>query len=386
MGKHTLPLLSLLLLLPATAKAGHSIVSVDADVIDGYLVTDMVIQEGTNSVNRFTLHWVKKIGTPTQASFLALPPLAATFETYTFEENGDLGGSFAGILAAEGIEVWGYTPREANLVAGQCETMAVDCSVVGQWGLDSTVNDAMFVAAFAKLLHPFKPLVPGGLSYGSAMAIAMADRHPNLFAGLALWEVAMWSEDEDILATNSAFCADLDAALGLGVVYDATVQQQKGLAALAAGDPMFHQILVSLLDSSPPSPVTSAVPNFSLVRGDVLGNEFIYGTDARVIGNILGTFMDYTSVRKLRDLNCSLGGEDDFVSNLGEYDNPVLLLESGRGFGPWMGDQVDLMGTAPGDVTVYFEDDYGHVDLYMDPNHADLVENRIIDWIETEVL
>lgn len=387
MQKHLHALTAFLLLIPASASASdHSIVSFDADVVDGYLLTDVVFQEGSNTANRFTMHWVKKIGTPTKASFLALPPLAATFETYTFDENGEFENSFAGILAGEGIEVWGYTPREANLVAGQCESMMVDCSVVWEWGLDSAVDDALIITAFMKLVHPFKKIVPGGLSYGSAMAIAMADRHPDLFGGLALWELAMWSDDPTIIATNAAFCAQLDGALAAGVVYDTSTQQQKGLAAAAQVDPMLHQVLVSLLDAPPPSPVSGGIPNFSLVRGDVVGNEFIYGTDERVIGNILGTFMDYTSIRKLRDLNCSLSGDGEFISNLDSYHKPVLMLESGRGFGPYMGDQVDLMGTAPGDVEVHLEPDYGHVDLYMDPNHRDLVEDVIIAWIENEIL
>ncbi len=376
-----------LILLPQTALAGdHEIVSIEFDVVDGYSTQTAVVQEGDDERNRFTMHRVRKIGEPTQAIFLALPPLAATFATYTFEESGDLSQSFAGLLAAEGIEVWGYTPREANLVAGQCETMAVDCSIVGDWGLESAVDDALFITDVIKVTRPGKKIVPGGLSYGSAMAVAMANQRPHAFGGLALWEVAMWSDDEDVVETNETFCTALDAQLALGVVYDATVQQQKGLAALAQVDPMFHQILVGLLDSPPPSPVTSAVPNFSLVRGDVIANEFLYGTDERVLGNILGTFMDYTSNRKLRDLNCSLGGEDEFVDNLDAYHKPVLLLESGRGFGPWMDAQVDLMGTNPSHVEEHFTADYGHVDLYMDPDHADLVENVIIDWVINEVI
>lgn len=382
MLKYTLPLL--VLLLPTSASAARHIVDIDVDIEDGFLLTDIVVQDGQNAVNRFTMHGVKKLGTPTQANFLALPPLAATFETYTFDENDELANSFAGRLATAGIEVWGLTPREANLVAGQCETMAVDCSVVGEWGLESTVNDALFVAALVKITHPFKKLVPGGLSYGSAMALSMIDRHPNLFGGIALWEVAMYSEDPAIVATNDAFCTQLDGMLGLGIVYDTSTQQQKGLAAAAQVDPFFHQILVGLLDSPPPSPVTTAVPNFSLVRGDVFGNEFIYGTDERVLGNILGTFMDYTSIRKMRDVSCALGGDDEFTSHLDAFSKPVLVLGSGRGFGPWMGDQVDLMGS--NNVETYLEEDYGHVDMYMDPNHEDLVENRIVSWITNEVI
>jgi hypothetical protein len=385
--KHTITLSLAVSLLPHVAHAGdHQVVSFNNDSIDGYTVQTAVVQDGDNSLNRFTMHRVKKEGVPTQAVFLALPPLAATFATYTFDENNDLSQSFAGILAAEGIEVWGYSPREANLVAGQCETMAVDCSIVEEWGLESSVDDALFITNVIKVTRPNKKIIPGGLSYGSVMAVAMADRRPHAFGGVALWESALWTDDEDVAATNAAFCDALDAQLALGVVYDSSTQQQKGLAFLAQTDPVFHQILVGLLDTPPPSPVTTAVPNFSLVRGDVLTNQFLYGSDARVLGNILSTFMDYTSVRKMRDVSCSLGGDDEFVSNLDAYHKPVLMLKSGRGFGPWMDAQVDLMGTHSSKIEDHFTADYGHVDLYMDPDHADLVEDVVVDWVFAEVL
>lgn len=382
----TTPLTLAVILLPSTAFAGHHFVSLDLDVTDGYSVQTVVVQEGSDPRDRFTMHRVRKLGEPTRAVFLALPPLAATFATYTFEETGDLSQSFAGLLAAEGIEVWGYSPREANLVAGQCETMAVDCSIIGEWGLESAVDDALFITDVIKVTRPWKKIVPGGLSYGSAMAVAMANRRPNAFGGLALWDVATWSDDEGVIATNEGFCDALDAQLAVEGFYDTSTQQQKGLAFLAQSDPMLHQLLVTGLDAPPPSPVTNAVPNFSLVRGDALANEFLYGSDERVIGNILGTFMDYTSVRKARDLNCSLAGEEEFVDELDEYHKPVLLLGSGRGFGPWMGAQVDLMGTSPSDVEVHLSEDYGHVDMYMSPDHADLVESVVIDWMTDQVL
>jgi pimeloyl-ACP methyl ester carboxylesterase len=376
-----------LLLLPTAANAGpRYLVSLSNETLDGYSVQTAVVQEGFDPRDRFTMHRVRKLGEPTRAVFLALPPLAATFATYTFEETGDLSQSFAGLLAAEGIEVWGYSPREANLVAGQCETMAVDCSIIGEWGLESAVDDALFITDVIKVTRPWKKIVAGGLSYGSAMAVAMANRRPNAFGGLALWDVATWSDDEDVIMTNEGFCDALDAQLAADGVYDISTQQQKGLAFLAQSDPMLHQLLVSLLDAPPLSPVTHAVPNFSLIRGDALANEFLYGSDERVIGNILGTFMDYTSVRKARDLNCSLAGEEEFVDELGAYHKPVLLLGGGRGFGPWMGAQVDLMGTSPSDVEVHIIEDYGHVDTYMSPDHADLVESVVIDWVTDQVL
>lgn len=375
-----------LLCTDAHAWWGRHIVSIDIEVNDGYVQTDTVVQDGCDSIDRFTMHRVKKIGEPTRAVFLALPPLAATFATYTFDEDGDLSSSFAGRLASEGIEVWGYTPREAGISAGQCEGLVVDCSAIGDWGLGSSVDDALYIVDRIKDRHPWKKVIPGGLSYGSAMAIAMVDRRPHSFGGLALWESAMWSDDDDVIQTNAAICDSLDVMLGSGIVYDTSTQQQKTLVALAQVDPAFHQLVIALLDAPPPSPVTSVVPNFSLVRGDVIADAFLYGSEERVFGNISSTFMDYTSIRKIRDANCSLGGDDEFVDNLAAYDEPVLLLESGRGMGPWMMDQVNLTSTNPFHVEEHYTPDYGHVDLYMDPNHDDLVEDVIIGWINDEVL
>jgi hypothetical protein len=93
---------------------------------------------------------------------------------------------------------------------------------MADWGLDTAVDDAMFVRDLVRRAHPAKRAVIGGFSGGSSKAIAAVDRDPRSFDGLLMWEGTLYTSDPAIRARNAAFCQQDDARLAAGVFFDAS--------------------------------------------------------------------------------------------------------------------------------------------------------------------
>src|SRR5690349_10503480 len=83
-------------------------------------------------------------------------------------------------------------------------------------------DEALNVHKIVTFFHPLQQPVIGGFSGGSSAAMATIDRHPNLFAGLFMWEGTLYTPDPAIRARNAAFCANDEAQLAAGVVVDPT--------------------------------------------------------------------------------------------------------------------------------------------------------------------
>jgi hypothetical protein len=57
----------------------------------------------------------------------------------------------------------------------------------------------------------------------------------------------------------------------------------------------------------------------------------------------------------------------------------VLAIGGGRGFGAFMDHQLSLFGSA--DVTFLLTPEFGHIDHFMTPDHRELVERPVFDWL-----
>src|SRR6186713_1819481 len=90
-------------------------------------------------------------------------------------------------------------------------------------------------------------------------------------------------------------------------------------------------------------------------------------------------FVDYTTTRSLRDLNCGLAGETTFTNNLGSFTGPVIMFAGGHGFGSAMTDTAQLMSSAT--ITMNSRADYGHVDYMFSTNHLQELEHPIFNWL-----
>ena len=62
-----------------------------------------------------------------------------------------------------------------------------------------------------------------------------------------------------------------------------------------------------------------------------------------------------------------------------DFTAPVYAIGSGHGFGAWMGDNLDLLGSA--DVTWSYQPDFAHGDGFATPDHRRLVEQPLAEWL-----
>ena len=152
--------------------------------------TVSTVQVGGNPLNRFLMTRVRK-NIPDQdlkGAVVLLPPLASGFQNYEVGDGGDYERSFAGFLAKRNYDVWGYSQRTQGIAAGSCESGAVDCSVMADWGLQTILDDVAFIRQQIEVVHPGKKPVVGGLSLGSIASVATINAHPDDYLGAILIE------------------------------------------------------------------------------------------------------------------------------------------------------------------------------------------------------
>ena len=147
----------LLLITSNTQAQPYQIINTQSSVVGGDLnKTVTTIQEGNNSLDRFLMTEVSK-PLPDQAIrgvVLLLPPLGSGFQNYEVGENGDYNNSFAAFFARRNFAVYGYSPRVHGLTAGSCESGAIDCAPMANWGLQTIVDDATFIRNQIVLKYP----------------------------------------------------------------------------------------------------------------------------------------------------------------------------------------------------------------------------------------
>lgn len=373
----------------------YQIISAESSLVGGDLSrTVTTIQSGNNTLNRFQMTSVKKAELPNQALkgvVLLLPPLGSGFQNYEVGENGDYNNSFAGFFARRNVAVVGFTPRQYSLTAGSCESGAVDCSPMADWGLATVSSDVAHIRQQIATEFPGLKVVVGGLSMGSIAAMAAINAQPNDYAGALLIEGTIHDPDPAVRAINANFCANFDALLAGGVFYDGQsgpgIKALSQMAQIAPNAPTVfpgfppgttnHQAFVLALSAPPVSPLTPR-PGYYNLAGNIAEDRLLFANESLVHGN-LATFFDYTPIRSIRDLNCGLAGDTTFTNNLGSFNGPVIMFAAGHGFGSAMFSTAQLMTSAA--VTINFEQEYGHVDYMFSNNHLHELEHPIYTWL-----
>jgi pimeloyl-ACP methyl ester carboxylesterase len=384
-----------LLLLSSIAHAQpYQTINSQSSVVGGDLSkTVTTIQEGTNPLNRFLMTEVKKpLPDPAYKGVIfLLPPLGSGFQNYETAENGDYNTSFAGFFARRNFIVVGYSQRVQGLTAGSCESGAIDCSPMADWGLQTVVDDATFIRQQIAANYPGLKIVVGGLSMGSIASQALLNVHPNDYAGAILIEGTIHDTDATVRAINANFCTTFEGLLAAGVYYDGqSAPGIKFLSLLAQVAPNVptalpgfppgitnHQAFVLAMSAPPVSPLTPR-PGYYNLAGNFLEDRLFYANESLVHANLAG-FVDYTTILSLRDLNCGLAGETTFTNNLGSFAGPVIMFAGGHGFGSAMTDTAQLMSSA--DVTINSRAEYGHVDYMFSINHLQELEHPILNWL-----
>jgi pimeloyl-ACP methyl ester carboxylesterase len=353
------------------------------------------VQVGSNPLNRFLMTRVRKDipNHALQGTILLLPPLGSGFQNYEVGDGGDYDKSFAGFFAGRNYDVWGYSQRVQGLTAGMCESNAIDCSPMADWGLQTILDDVSFIRQQIAAAHPGEKPVIGGLSLGSIASIATINAHPNDYAGAILIEGTLYDENAAVRAINANFCAAFEGLLAGGVFYDgqgtpgfklishlANVDPA-GLTPIPGFPPGFtnHQAFVATMSAPPLSPTTPR-PGYNFLAGSVAEDRFFFANEPLVHANI-ATFVDYVATRTIRDVSCGLAGEQTFSNTLHSFTGAVIMFAGGNGFGTGMTDTATLMTSA--DVTLNFNEAYGHVDHVFSNNHLHEVEHPVLNWLKS---
>ncbi len=362
----------------------------------GFVRTEYSVRAGAHPLDRFKMVRVIRDGAADhlRGSLLFLPPLGTTFSFYEQRDtNGAPGSSIAEYFAQRGYDVYGYSPRFEGIPAGTCEAGALDCSIMATWDLASMVDDIAFVRSQIELLDPHTRIVTGGASLGGILALAVANAHPNDYDGILVWEGMLHSQNPQVIALDQGYCAVIQAQLGAGLLYDdvgANVfKMAASLAQTTPGGltpiPLFppsltnHQTLLAITSVPTPNPVTMPVPNYVLMNGSVAEDRFFYVSEPRLYDD-LNRFNAYSPLVLVRDISCSLAGvETQYTSNLGNFHGSVLAIGGGRGFGPYMSDQLAQIGTT--DQTFLLQPGFGHIDHFMTDRHREFVEEPIDRWV-----
>ena len=356
--------------------------------------TVTTIQSGGNTIDRFTMTKVLKADVADQGiqgAIILLPPLGSGFQNYEATANGDYNNSFVAFFARRNFVIFGYSPRQNSLVAGTCESGAVDCSPMANWGLETIDNDVKYIREQVGLQFPGLKVVIGGLSMGSIGALVALNEHPNDYAGAIMIDGTIHDSDAGVRAINTNFCTAAEGMLAAGVYYDGQTGVAFKALNQAARDapnapnvfPGFppgltnHQAFVLALSAPPVTPMTPR-PGYFHVAGNFLEDRFFYVDEPLLHANI-ATFIDYVPIKSVRDVNCGLAGETTFTDNLGSFTGPVIMFAAGHGFGSGMLDTAQLMTSA--DVTIKYKPEYGHVDYMFSNKHAQELEHPILTWL-----
>jgi pimeloyl-ACP methyl ester carboxylesterase len=390
-------ILGLAIAAQASASGPYQIVGTTESRTGNLVRTEYNIKVGSHPLDRFRMVRVVRNGKPSalRGSILLLPPLGPTYPFYEQrDENGGVGTSITEFFALRGFDVYGYAPRMEGLPAGTCEAGLLDCSAMAGWNLASMVDDIAFIRSQIELLHPGTKIVAGGASLGGMLAVAVANAHPDDYDGVIVWEGMLYSQDPQVLALNQGYCAALEAQVAAGAVYDGVgtnvfrevAKQAKlsptGLTPIPLFPPSLtsHQVMVLLLSTPSPGPISMPVPNYIQMNGSLAEDRLFFASEPRIFENVIGQFNSYSPVPLVRDISCSLAGvETAYTSNLGSYTGSVLVIGGGRGFGGYIGDQVArFSGTT--DKTVLIKPQFGHIDHFMTKDHRNFVERPILDW------
>jgi len=381
----------------AAAASGPYQVTGTVQSRNGDLVrSEFVVQAGASPLDRFKMIRLAKDVPAGQlrGSILFLPPLGTTFAFYEQRDpDGAPGSSIAEYFARRNFDVYGYSPRYEAIPAGTCEIGVLDCSVMAGWNLATMVDDITFVRSQIAVLHPGTKIVTGGNSLGGMLALAVANAHPADYDGIFPWESMLYSANPQVRTLNQGYCAAEEAQLAGGIVFDGLMgsvfKSVTQFAKTAPGGlnliPLFpptltsHQLFVLLLSTSAPGPISMPVPDFIEMNGSVAEDRLFFASEPRAFESVLSTFNNYVPIAVSRDVSCSLAGsETRYTNHLGAFHGSVLAIGGGHAFGPFMADNLALLGST--DQTFLLQPGFGHIDHFMSPHHRDFVERPIFQW------
>jgi len=372
----------------ASEDEGYQVVGFHQERIGPLLLSEWTVQAGDDPAARFAVHRLRKPSARPRGVLLLMPGGGSSFPLYTADEEDRIGQSFAGYFATRGFDVWGYSPRTFYLAPGACSS-TVDCSGMRDWGMAAVVSDALYIRERIRRVHGrIKPVI-GGFSLGAMSTLAVINAAPRAWSGAILWEGMLYSEDPEVLAANGTACANVKDQIADGQIWDeATYSTLQTVYGLATNDPdgpsplpgfeglTNRQAFFVLMTTPQPAP-PGYVPGYTLVAGSIEGLRF--SSEERV-GMLIGQFNAYEPMALIRDYTCALAGERTFTRNLGRFKAPVLAIQAGHGFGLWMNDNLEILGSD--EISTEVQIDFAHGDHYASPEHRTFLEQPIYQWLK----
>lgn len=347
--------------------------STDAAFTSPLTKTDTVVQEGSDSRNRFVMHRVVKSSSSHKGTIILLPALVTNFKLYTLDESQNAMLSLAAKLANANYDVYGYSPRTSLIPAGACSGNQVDCSIMSTWGIATYVADIDYITQQAVAAHPGEKPAIGGLSLGGMLGVATVNANPNSYSGLLTWESMLYSANAAITTLNTANCAQDNATLAAGTAYSENLSNA-AKSAVNSGE----SVAVAFLGT--PNPVFGT-PTFITATPATVPTQFKYSLFSRLKQGVLD-FNDVESVAVMRDFHCAFAGDRTFTNNLTGFTGGIFAIKGRQAYGPYMDDTLNLF-TGASSLLVQSNTDYGHVDAYMSSNHNTLLDQPILNWLNS---
>lgn len=392
---------SLLLSASASQAAPFTVISSSQTIVDGLKRIQMVVQNGSNELNRFKVERVLPTGVDPEDlehSLILLPALGTDANMYTIGNDpggNDFQNSIAARFAKKGNDVYLYSPRESTLAPNACAT--VDCSVMATWGIQARVDDIVFIRRQIRMDHGDDKPVIGGLSLGAMTATAAINQNPNAYSGAIIWEGTLYTTNPVLRSNYQTLCDQFNGMIASGAVFDdQTGPLVQTLTFLAQTDPngpspfpffppgttnrQAYVGFFALPQSGPPS--TPFPPGFVTFAGEFATGTFVHASDNRAYATT-GRFLQYAANAELRDFTCSMAGDRTFTNHLNRFDGPVLAIKGSLGFGEIMNDMLGLLNHADVEVLNYIG--WGHSDLQVAPNHRQVLEKPILQWLRQDV-
>ena len=361
-----------------SGRRGRAIYTVVSASVDGSVTAplqkiDTVIQVGTNPTNQFTMHHVYHRHGFVKGAVILVPSLVNNFNEYMISETHGTRDSLAVGLARAHYDVYGYSPRTTHLGPHACTTGGVDCSVMKDWNIGTYVQDVEFIRTYVAS-GGYKPVI-GGLSLGAIVGIAAVNGNPSGYSGLLMWEGGLYSTDPAVIELSAQNCSNLTAAISAGTYYEEKLP-------LVLKDLARSGESATISFFGVPQPTVSGTPNWIQLVADSSGTRYEFAWFPRVL-DFIAAFNNVESLPVISGISCSFAGDRTYTSNLGTFRAPILAIEAGQGFGPYMQDTINLTNSRR--VRIETDQAFGHLDGYLTSDYETYTEDRILDWLKWDV-
>ena len=353
----------------SSGSSGYTILSVTIDPSVPFPLrkVDIRVQQGTDPRNQFTWHRMYYRDRASRGAIILVPARFHHFGQYLLNENGNVMQSLAAVLALGDYEVNGYSPRATGIPPGACSSGVMNCSIMATWGLQSYVNDIDFIR---RRVHPHAPVV-GGSSLGAGVGFAAVNARPDGYSGLLAWDTIMYSTDPGVVAVNTENCAQLNAQIANGGVYDEMTPSFLK-QAVTLGEAFCTQVFGS------PNP-QGGTPTATLLAPDATHTQFEFAHFPRLVANVQQNMNDVEGVPAFRDGVCAFAGDRTFTANLANYRGPIFAIQEGLAFGGYMAETLALTGS--NDITIVDNPAFGHFDSHVNADQVNRVQTPILNWL-----